>query len=84
MLLIMLQESGTHPVPSKLDIPQETIGRIQWDYINLGTWAVYNAMVQFAFLVLILKNANGSTEHYIPVISYVVCHVVGVQILSDQ
>ena len=33
-------------------------------YISVVTWAVSAAMVQFAFLVSILENATGSTEHY--------------------
>ena len=35
------------------------------DYINMATWAVSTAMVNYAFLVSILENVNGSTEHYV-------------------
>ena len=34
------------------------------DYINMATWAVCTAMVKYAFLVSILENVNGLTEHY--------------------
>ena len=35
------------------------------DYINTATWAVSMAMVKYAFLVSILENVNGLTEHYV-------------------
>ena len=35
------------------------------NYINMATWAVSTAMVNYAFLVSILENVNGSTEHYV-------------------
>ena len=35
------------------------------DYINMATWTVSTASVQFAFLVSILENSTGSTEHYV-------------------
>ena len=35
------------------------------DYINVATWAVSTAMMKYAFLVSILENVNGSTEHYV-------------------
>jgi len=35
------------------------------EYLDVATWVASCAMMQFAFLVSILENATGSTEHYV-------------------